>query len=244
MRFLKKKDKPVILDAFTTDPLEAHIHPITKALGHRPPWLKELRRLDNISPSRSMSSCPAPVNIYRQGFIVPFPFDISINLEDGECSSGHTERMRLEGVAGERKTFDQASSRAHFGWAGNKFHNVKIQFCWRMRSSEPIQYALIEPPYHNEYSDLIFSPTGITDFSYNRAINCHLMLDRSKSEFLSIPAGYPAWYVLPITERPVELRVHFVTQSEIEIEAPVYGSFGKFKSAYYAVVKKLKRKAQ
>lgn len=249
-----KKNKSVLLNAFTTNAVHRDIYPIAPAKRFVPDWLKNLKY--NTNPNNflnyseeqikfrawgTMNGCPATMNVFANGFIVPFPFDVIVARKNNEVfmTNSADHQSPADGLES-MGSITKVPKDHRKGWA-EEFENFKISFAWRLVCNEPINFALIDPPFRNEFSEDLFAVTGLIDFKYNRNVSLHLMIKKKgEDKTFKIPAGHPAYYILPVTEKEVSLNVEMLTEDEMHKKAPRYGTFGKLMSGYATALNLLK----
>ena len=79
----KFTQRPIVLDAFTVNPIAYKVYPIVPAMKAAPDWWKKLPAINrNSSEPSNMKMCPGFVNLYRQGFMVKFSADTKFVVED------------------------------------------------------------------------------------------------------------------------------------------------------------------
>lgn len=254
----KFKQKPIVLDAFTTSELAHDFHPITPAIKKLPDWYKKLPlggNDDRFPPN--MKGCPGFVNLYKQGFIIPFASDTFFHVENPRnpdelayCRENfpHIDPPRMAFGSNActvsprnpdgRETILMHTVPERMGWARD-YENFKVCPPWSLRCKEYVKFLFLQPGFSNMESPEWFSPSGVIDYKYNWVVNVHFMINLKAANNVFFAAGSPMLHLIPLTERPVELKTHFVTPEELRRSVKTYSNFGRLRRGYIKGVKKL-----
>ena len=252
--FFNRKKKPIILRAYHSNKHAVEFWPPAPASKYIPRWWRNLERLPKnywaiehkngwkaSHPTRpTMAQCPGFVSLYQEGFILPFHFDFVVTVEDDGFSYSASVGDACEIESKEKFTasvsFHDAEQTA--GWIEDTHQNVKVTTGWYFACEEPIRFLLMEPQYLDGWSHEYFQPAGVIDFKYNRIASVHLFVRREDQQIF-FKQGTPSWHIIPLTERPVELRVEHKVESEIRKLAPRYYNLGSFAGGYNRAMKKI-----
>lgn len=255
----KFKEKPVVLDAFTTDLTAAELYAPQQASSFMPSWWKKLPFDDTVNipkvDTKNMKSCPGFINIYKTGFIFPHASDVHVELKKPDTFINDFELQEVRKYKAESNIFFMNATDAnamshtethplhqHRGWKTSTHLNLKINPPWKLRCKDYVKF-LLAPVFYADFEDDLYElAAGIIDFKYNHALNLNLMVKTNKEKEFVIPAGRPAMHLIPLTEKKVELKIHHVTPAEMDKEIKLYYNFNKFRSGYIKAIKQLEGK--
>lgn len=230
------KNKPIIVDTFTTNSTVYEFAEIKPAIHFLPQWWKNLPSkytpdtAQNIELS-TIKKCAGFVDNYKNGFIMPLWCDLQINSSPTEWSV----RPSLSNV------IINPHDKQQYGPKFDDYWHMKIVSPWIFREKTGVKFVWTQPIWNmigiNE--NIMFAP-GIMEYKYQHSTNINLFLSRKNSDFL-IEYGTPLVHIFPLSEKPIEIRNHLVDTVE-------YLKMGggdtniKFNSVYKAKVKTLKSK--
>lgn len=254
----KFKEKPVVLDAFTVDSASYAAYAPKKAIEFAPNWWKTLPKISSgfvESLDRNMKSCPGFVSIYKTGYIFPHTSDIEVmvykpdpfsdrsEIEQAQKYKPNEEVLFLKAADGSGNNFDNSHGLSqHNGWRTRTHLNLKINNTWYLSGKEYVKF-LMAPVFYDDFQDDLYElASGIIDYKYNKSLNVNLMVKMDKEKQFLIPAGRPAFHLIPLTERNVEIKTHLIAPEEFNKEIKIYSSFNKFKGGYMKAVAQLEGK--
>lgn len=209
--FLFKK-KPLVVDAFITEQY-SHAYdyaPIDYANKFYPDWWRALPKTEfdwDIMgrANQSMRACPGFTEHLNHGLIIPMWSELALKTIGPE-----EWRYQFSDLVSVCETHD-ASQRAGFY---TDYTNIKIMSPWFLRSEQSV-YWNYQPAFWNSAEPPGYQVApGTVDYYYQNSTHINLLVPPEQR--ILIPVGQPMAHIVPLTERPVELRRHLVTESEFK----------------------------
>lgn len=210
MFFFKKK--PLVVDAFITEQF-AHAYdytPIDYAKKFYPDWWKTLPKteFDWTTMGRinqSMKGCPGFIDHYNNGLIIPMWSELALKTIGPEAW-----RYQFSDLVSVCESHD-ISQRAGFY---PDHINVKIMSPWFLRSEKSV-YWNYQPAFWNSTEPTGYQVApGTVDYYYQNSTHINMLVPQHQQ--ITIPVGQPMAHIVPLSERPLELRRHLVTEGEFK----------------------------
>jgi hypothetical protein len=235
-KFFIKRSK-ITVDCFTSNINALEYFPIAQASEFYPEWWKSLPKFHSTVDENgleikkvTMKSCDGFIDLYRHGFIIPLWSDLIIETMPNGFRYNFAEGSHNE--IG-RHDYEQMS---------NEFINYihfKIMSPWRLREKSEVKFLFFQPSYNNVSTllDWHIMP-GMMDFSYQHATNINILAPRGKR--FEIPAGCPVAHIIPITDKDVEIKTHFLDVKDVDSVKLFYNNYPFFNGSY----KKMKKLQQ
>lgn len=227
MIFNFKKSK-ITVDCFTSDISIYKFYKVRKAVSFYPDDIRKLPLDLTTVDQRSnieyqiptLKRCSGIIEHYKHGAIIPLWMDFICSPQTyaaGKSAIGAADPAYAEGF----------SQHPPEQWTGmfKDFHQVKFLNPWRFRDKSGIKYAW-GPAFYNlhEHIDNFVVPPGMMWWDFQDQANINVFV-RKKAEKFSIVAGTPMIHFIPLTEREVEYKCHFVDPMEMEKLAIIPRSF-------------------
>jgi hypothetical protein len=231
--FFIKRSK-VTVDCFTNNINALEYFPVARASEFYPEWWKSLPKLHSTTDDNgleikraTMKSCDGFIDLYQQGLIIPLWSDLVIETMPNGFRYNFAEGGNNE--LG-RHDYDQMSSEFM-----NYIH-FKIMSPWRLQEKTDIKFLFFQPTYNNVSTllDWHIMP-GVVDFSYQHATNINILAPRGRR--FEIAAGCPMAHVIPLTDKDVEIKTHFLDVKDMNHIELFYSNYPFFNGSY----KKMKR---
>lgn len=219
------KPKPIILDCYTALSAAGNLFPVSHSRDHSLQWMPK----SDVNTA-SIRGCPGIRDHASRGFVLPIwtdvrltaganPLDCKLEVADGDVNRF---RFVMGGSAG--KLF-----------ADTPLAHLKIVPPWFFRCSEEIQFHFSGAFYHLNNPNLVVCP-GLVDYVHQLTPTIQTFIHVGTGPTtVEIKAGTPLAHLIPLTERPVQLRVHHVTEAEFaqlgeeEKQLNAFFSFGYYK---------------
>lgn len=230
IKFITKK---IIVDCFVNYPQVVEKYGIQKSIKVTPDWWRKLpsfymRKHDSLQVTHrqnTMKKCLGLVDLYRESWTLPMWTDMALRTsEDG--TYGFITPISILG----KPIYDHDP-----GQHGNNFKNffaMKLTSPWFLFEKKGIKFAFVGADWSllNSHPDVRI-PSGLLDFKYNNATNVNLFLPRKNAEY-QFSAGTPLGHFIPLTDRRVEFKTHYVSESEYK---EIMKRTGAYKPTFNAV---------
>lgn len=204
------KPKPLVLDCFVSEE-QSHVYeyaPIKTAAHFYPEWWKSADRASidwtQANLTQSIKNCAGIQDHYQHGVIMPMWCELAIVTNGaGGIVSQFSDQVSSNDYQGVEL---RAGFRA-------KQINMKITSPWRFRSTAGVYWHYL-PVYWDQHQSTPWHVLPATvEFNTNHVTNCNLLVDSAAGSSM-IKHGQPLAHIVPLSERPLEVRNHLVTAGE------------------------------
>ncbi len=209
MLFLFRK-KTIVLDLFTNDAAAFEYAKPAVASRFHPEWWKRLPKSipTDLAPSPTMKTCAGFIDLYRHGFMFPMWSDLFLRVENNfeftwKYSDSYSYALYHKPEEAGNLFFE------------SKVRNIKLHNPWLASSKEDVYWMLHQPVWSQDLQRDLIIPPAVVNFKHQNttAINI-LIADMDRPRELIIPFGLPMVHYIPIDDRPIDLKLHLVTQEE------------------------------
>lgn len=210
--FLLKK-KPIVLDLFTDHAGVFERSRPSRSVDFIPEWWKNLDRTYNKAgtpphPGATMRSCMGFIELYKHGFIVPMWCDMVVDI-DGNKGYG----WKFSDDSFQAVVHDTEQAGKFF--IDNKVRNLKLICPWLAMSKEDVVWHCSHPIWNQNFQYDWVAPSAAVNFKYQFELNINLMLLRiTRTRSFIIPFTLPMIHYFPMSERPVKLVYHQISEKE------------------------------
>ena len=237
------KSKNIIVDCFTIVGAVAQSYPIKKSSYYTPEWWQTLNNVESFITQNgltinlpTMKTCTGIVKLFKNSWTIPLWSDFKIKTSVDGTWNFATPTDMPEQLLSLQPIKDHQSYQ--YNHAFKKLIHLKFISPWLMYEKTGVNFLLMGADWtmfdkHPELKIL----SGILSFNLPVLSNINCFLPKQNAEFL-LEAGTPLAYLIPITDRKVELKTHVLTEPEYRKIART-GRFYLNKFAYG--VQKLRR---
>jgi len=237
MFFLFKKNKPVVVDAFTYDAAHAEGYPIVKATQYTPEWWKELpQSLPDFNDGHqlvthgTMKRCHGFMDLYTRSFILPLWSDVSIELQIQ--MEQKIWRYKFADMSSEFDIHHESQFKNFIDY--RQCQQFKFKPKWRLKETSGVKFLVTQPTWNMGNSIFKFHVLpGVVDFRNQHGIDINTMWQCPNTEGVVestlLEADTPLAQIIPLTDRSVNIKTHLVSFDEYN---KIFGVLGKFKGKY------------
>jgi hypothetical protein len=208
--FFFKRSK-IVVDCFTTQSAINELFPIQKASKFYPDWWKNLPKTFNRTnswglsiPQSTMKACNGFINMYQNGFMIPLWSDLIVE-------TSHVKWLYEFSAPSEIHSHDPEQ----LGNIGDTYHHLKLISPWIFREKTGIKFTWMASTYNQiDRLQAYHVLPGIMDYKYNCGTNINLLFPKVVNKQL-IKAGTPLVHIIPMSENPVEVKTHVITEQEL-----------------------------
>lgn len=211
---LFSKNKPIVLTAYTDNRLLAEMLAPKPAKAKLPKYYKTMPHSvrvgsngcpveNSLEYQSTIRRCYGIHNFNTAGFLIPLWADYSIVTFNGNLSCAGAK-----GYAGSSDVHGNEQSPGVL----DEFNALKLASPWVFRCSEEIQFLSVPNFYDStEYADKFVIPPAVDDYSHQTSTNFFLLFNKNlPNQEIVLKCGTPLVKIVPLTERPVELKVELV----------------------------------
>lgn len=211
------KSKPIDVYFYTTREDVFNNAKPQKAISFIPDWIKKLpkpkfpeNKNEKLFLQKNINSCPGLIDLYKTGFM--FSLWSDVNIEISPDGSHRYQFADLQSIIIQHKTSQFET--CHFN--GTHVH-AKLINPWFIHSKEKVNFVYSAPIWNNfGHDDVVVAP-GVFNPSVSVIdANINLFFKKKENEVVyELYFGQPLVHVLPISNRPINLRCELVTEPEL-----------------------------
>ena len=227
--FLFKKKK-IIVDAFTTNDYIEKFFPVAKASSFIPKWFTDTPPHYNHTSEHgaqykvpTIKRCIGLQDLYKQGFIIPLWSDVTLTIK----GDGNYAWMWAD-----KSTVANSHAREQYSKGFNKLLHLKIHSPWIFQEKTGVNFLWNQPTWSQlDLLSSIFTPPAIVNYKYQIGTNINIFFPNTKAN-IDIVAGQPMAHIIPLSESPIEIKTHVISDNEMRKKAIIYNSSSSFLSKY------------
>jgi hypothetical protein len=211
------KPKNINLDCFT--PLRSNItmFPIDYSSRFFPEWWRQLPKefehtavpagLDpKLAPT--MKSCVGFTRYFNQGVTMPLWSDLRIDITTDPLQY-HWDMVDGDGHESQVHDFRQMGTYLD----PHQYGQLKITPKWIFSCQEDVNWVWTQNTWCAKSFDIILPP-GILNFRYAGGVAVNMFFSLAKQQTFKLDAGQPLVNIIPMSERPVKIHLHEVSNEE------------------------------
>lgn len=215
--FFFTKLKPIDVYLYTTREEVFLFSKPKMANNFIPNWVKNLPKpqFDEnkdvpLFKKTNIKTCPAFINLYKTGFVVPLWSDLNVEIEP--------DAYRYQFIDKQSNAESHPEDQLTNSPFDKKYVNLKLINPWYIHTKEHTEF-LFNPPLWNGFGyDDIVLPTGIySPHKIVLGLNINLFFKVYKEKKIyELYLGDPLVHVIPLTNRKIKL--HYILSEKKEIE--------------------------
>lgn len=207
--FLFKKRK-LVVDCFTSNMNAFELFPIQQSIKFVPEWWKNAPKeyeVRELFPVSTIKRCPAIIEQYKHGLIIPLWSDLAIAARGGD---NWEIKFSNPNTSIEPHDSKQWSSFAD----PNKYKHFKLMSPWALQTKEEIYWQYSKPVWSFPVNSNLFIAPGIIDFKTQHSTHVNLLMPLEARPPYVINAGQPIAQLMPLSDREVDIRLHLISEDE------------------------------
>lgn len=229
MFFLPRKK--IVLNTYTSRVDVYENSRIRKASAFLPQWWRSLAPTykNPIVPVQNgtMKYCAGFNEHYRHGFMMPMWSDLAVEV--GPIGSESGMHMFVDGVSTAVK--HPIEQRGFEYLPEDHYTHLKLESPWVFHCDEDVKWHMAPAFWNFENPAGVFIPPATVEYKYQHGTHVNMFLQRqAQPHVYRFDHGQPLVHFVPLSERPVELRIHLKTQPEMQIISA--GACLKFVNTY------------
>jgi hypothetical protein len=209
------KKKKIVLDCFTTNAFAHEYARVDRASKYYPEWWKNISSFVDTPEkknSATIKACRGFTRLFQSSFILPAWTTIDIDVNDSRdrtYSWASTNPVEISVALHSPMQFS--------GFVNDDFQHIKLLSPWVIQSNQFVEFMWSDPVWNrNKLTDYTVLP-AVIDFKYQTASHVNLMFEyRDRPRRIRFQPGDPMVALTPLTDQPIELRHHLVTEQEIK----------------------------
>lgn len=227
--------KPIELHLYTFRSDVFHNCPIKPAKSFMPDWWKKLPTKtefcpDGLRPMLNMRFCTGMTDLFTKGFMIPLWSDIRVKI-DGKNDDNPQHSWQYADLESEGVVHDQ-SQRGEY-MPDSDYCHIKLESPWLAECSEDIDFLLLQNTWCMDQPEKYFSPAGVLNFKHQSATNINLLFAREdEGRVIQLNCNDPLVQLIPLSDRPVKIKMHFITKDEAEARKKAMTHKRSFTASY------------
>jgi len=209
------KEKKIVVDCFTQDPIAYDYAKIKYGHEAIPQWWKDMPTGVSSSsedPLVSIKACRGLRRYYDRGFVIPLWGDLHIDI----MHKGAEFLFKWECSNPNFSTHGSHNAVGFEGYSKSDGFNIKFTSPWFFKSKSAVEFMMSQPTWSDrELSDNMALLPGVLDFKYQYVTNLNFFLRTGTSKKrITLEAGTPLAILHPLTEDKVIIKNHLVDKRE------------------------------
>jgi len=212
----------LVIDCYTNNQAAFKAAPIQKSNKCMPDWFKRIPAIEDapvgaLAQNRSIKHCMGILDLYQHGFMIPAWEDIMLKIDSGEF--GYQ-------VCGE-DCVQMHSPEQRRGFLDNHIH-FKLMSPWYIKANKDIDFLMIWPTW--EYADDfgLFGLPGVLKLHHIPLTHINIMAHQHTNRIITLETGNPLCQIIPLTNEPYKLNLHFASKEEIDKITTPQAHLGRF----------------
>lgn len=207
---------------FSSLPGVPDLYPIIPASQYRPAWIKAAR--DDYKEAFKKADgdkfvhlyrCPGIFDIMSTGYIVPMPWDVTIETfgdgGDFKWTIPSEDLQRLTKTQLVNGHMDNGPAKYLPSKPGSLRSFIKFNTPWYIIAPKDVKFLVIPLPYTDSHE--FESVHGILDPGYSAEVNIQMRWNVMKGKH-TVKAGTPMCQLIPLTNEKFELEVREATEKD------------------------------
>tara|TARA_X000001036_G_scaffold73013_1_gene64483 strand:+ start:975 stop:1718 length:744 start_codon:yes stop_codon:yes gene_type:complete len=159
----------------------------------------------------TMKTCPGFVDLLKTAIAVPMWKEMKIEYDT------ELKKIDVAGVIDQNEFSQYVESHASIQY-GDYFANslhLKLKTPWMVTCNSDIEFLMMDAVWHrkNHYNYTVLN--GKLEFKYQHGSHVNIFIPKSRStKTLHIDAGIPICYLLPLTEREIDIKIETVSHEK------------------------------
>ena len=154
----------------------------------------------------TMKTCPAIIGFMKQGFVIPSHAGINAQKHiDGKIAFHVLPQQYANPITHDKEDYENHKP---------GLTHMKFELPWRVVTQESIQWLWTQPTWHQKNPLSHWASPGTIDFKYTHVAEYNYFLPTGGR--LSVEPGDPIVQLIPLSERPIKLNYHLVTEEEFK----------------------------
>ena len=212
MFWKKKNTNTIVLDVYTDRKEMFEGYQPMLARKFIPDWWKNLpqhREQDMPGypkmPVATLKGCPAINDILKTGIIFPSWCELHAKVDVGGNKDVHLVPNYVQIAEHDERDFTQHKP---------EMAHIKVTSPWAIVEKTGVKFIWMKPDWHQDKPLEYWTVPGIVDFKYQHASLLNMFVPYNTK--LQINTGTPWLQLIPLSEKPVEVKCHLVSTQDLD----------------------------
>jgi hypothetical protein len=227
------KKKKIIIDCFVSNEHIANLFPISKTVDFLPAWWKSMPKTvpSNGFPVEmsTIKRCPGFKDLFTKSVCIPAWSEYKL-FQDPNFGFSH--------VAPNSTAAGNQHNSAQMEGAFPNYQHYKLHSPWFLKESSGIYFTMVQASWHTQDPCNYHIPTGCLEFKYQHSTHINFIAQKNETILeRTIDAGTPLVYLVPLSDKEIDLNIQVVSDQEISKLKTYHHSF--YNS--YEITKKIRK---
>jgi len=204
--------KKLVVDTFTANTTAYELFPIDYAIKFVPEWWKNAPKeyeVKNLHPASTIKRCPAIINQYKHGLILPLWSDFAIATRGGTNWEVQFSDPQANIEPHDSRQWDMYAD-------PKEFKHLKLMSPWAMKTKEDVSWTYSKPMWSFPAGDNLVIASGIVEFKTQSSTHINMLMPLAERDPYILQAGQPMAQIIPLTDKDIELRTHLISLDEFK----------------------------
>lgn len=212
MIFLPRKK--IVVDCFTSSINAFELFPIDHAIKFVPDWWRNMPKeyeVRNLFPASTLKRCPAVIETYKHGMILPLWSDLAIRTD-----GGHDWEIKFSDIKSNIEVHDARQWSAYAD--ADKFTQYKLMSPWAVKTKEDIMWSFSKATWNFNPDNPLHILNGVIGFQTQHSTHINIIMPLDQAPSRVIQAGQPMIHMLPLTEKEIVIKKHLISEDEYALK--------------------------
>jgi hypothetical protein len=224
------KSKTIYIDCFTTNRAAYDLYKINHSMIFTPEWWKSMtgkRTKDSGMLTIEMPTikrCAGLIDQYKKGFILPLWSDLMIKSNE----QGYFYQF-ADFISGAKE-----HEKEQYSPAFQQYHHIQLRSPWAIKEKSGINFMSLPCVWSwLDFTNYIHGLQGMVNFKYQHGSHANLLIDKGPEQVITIEAGTPILQFIPLSENPIKINYHHLSDQEFLLKFALNNSHPKFSGNYF-----------
>ena len=223
--------KKIVVDCFTSSNPAYDLFPIDYAIKFVPDWWRNMPKeyeVNNLFPSSTMKRCPAIIESFKHGLMIPLWSDLAVSTK-----GGNDWELKFSDPMCNIEMHNANQWKAYAD--PDKYIQFKLMSPWAMQTKEEIMWSYSKPAWTFSPDSSLHILGGILNFKTQHSTHVNMLMPLATAPNFIVQAGQPMVHLLPLSDKVIEVRRHLITPNEFSLKFSNQFNFS-FTKAYKRAV--------
>ena len=207
-----KKKNTIVLDIYTDRPEMIKAYQPMLARKFIPDWWKNLPQYREEDapgyqqmPQATFKGCPAINDILKTGIIFPSWCELHDKVDMGGNKNIHIVPDHIQVAEHDNRDFTHHKP---------EMAHIKLTSPWAIVEKTGVKFVWMKPEWHQQKPLEYWTVPGIVDCKYQHVSLLNMVIPYNTK--LQIDVGTPWLQLIPLSEKPVEVKCHLVSTADLQ----------------------------
>ena len=202
--------KKLVVDCFTSNATAYELFPVDEAIKFVPDWWRNMPKeyeVRGLFPASTMKRCPAIIESYKHGMMLPLWSDLAI-----KTNGGTNWEVKFSSPVTSMEPHDSKQWDAYA--SPEDYTHIKLMSPWAFKTKDLVMFNFAKPMWSFPPSNSLVITSGIINFQQQHSTHVNVLLPLQKQNSYVINAGQPMVQIIPLSERELVIKRHLISEDE------------------------------